>query len=46
MTTVRLQVCLPPQLAAKIDESVESGHYNSASEAIRHAVREFHGGDE
>lgn len=46
MSKVRKQVCLPPFWAAKIDEQVESGRYDSVSEAIRHAVIEVYGGDE
>jgi antitoxin ParD1/3/4 len=34
-------ISLPEELARYVDERVESGHYDSASEVIRAAIREL-----
>ncbi len=39
-------ISLPEELARYVDERVESGHYDSASEVIRAAIRELIQADE
>ena len=36
-----LELELPDQLAAKLDDLVKAGLYPSAEEAVRHALNEF-----